>query len=407
MSGSLNTLLSRHFDTIVTGPPQFDRHGDLPNVVVYPLFPSELTPDPPELITLSEGMRRGLRLSDTGLVNKIHVENPLPTTILAGESELLMGHTQVRSMQFSCLIPPFRRASLPVNCVEEGQPAEAQAQFDQSDSVPWGLRSFKIEQMSHHGEPVQFVVWDKVKDYLAMAGARSDTHDIHAVYDRHGADLSNLGHMFPRQAGQIGAICAVSSNIYCELFADPELMEDRYDQLLRSSLIEAVVHPGVDVVPQSKVEEFLSSVADVSVNSRVVQSRSLQSTGRTAVFSGRGISGSALVDDGRVIHLVAPQECLGDSSPFADQLVDLKQGCEAWRSQHGNFLDDLEQECRERSRNYRTYKANLAPVAAPQVYNGELELYDFETGDKGSTAPRPQPFNTYLHDFFLGLFRRA
>ena len=176
---------------------------------------------------------------------------------------------------------------------------------------------------------------------------------------------------------------------------------------LRSSLIEAVVHPGVEVVPQKKVEDFLTSVADVSVKSRVVQSRSLQSTGRTAVFSGRGITGSALVDDGRVIHLVAHQKCLGDSSPFADQLVDLKRGSDTWRSQHGRFLDDLEHEYQQRSRSYRTYKSNLAPVAAPQVHNGELEPYDFDTGSKPAGAARPQPLNTSLHDFFLGLFRRA
>ena len=261
--------------------------------------------------------------------------------------------------------------------------------------------------MSHHGESVQFVVWDKVKDYLAMSGSRSDTHDIHAVYDRYGADLDNLGHMFPRQPGQIGAICAIGSNIYCELFADPELMEDRYDQLLRSSLIEAIVHPGVEVVRQEKVEDFLTRVAEVSVNSRVVQSRSLQSTGRTAVFSGRDIAGSALVDDGRVIHLVAHQKCLGESSLFADQLVDLKRNSDNWRAEHGGFLDNLQRDYQERSRSYRTYKSNLAPMAASQLQNGELEPAVFDTGDQRRTAAQPQPLNNYLHDFFLGLFRRV
>ena len=407
MSASLSKLLSRCFDDVVMGPPVLDRHGDLPNVVIYPLFPSRLDEKPPELITLSEGMRRGLRLSDTGLVNKIHVENPLPATVLAGESELLMGNTQLRSMQFSCLLPPFRRASLPVNCVEEGQPAEAQVEFDGSDSVPWGLRSFKIEQMSHHGEPVQFVVWDRVKDYLAMASTHSDTHDIHAVYDRYGDDLSSYSRLFPRQSGQVGAVCAVGSNIYCELFADPELLEDRYDHLLKSSLIEAVVHPGVKIVPQDKVDGFLDQVAEVSVNSRIVQSRSLQSSGRTAVFSGRGIAGSALVDGARVIHLVAHQKCLGESSPFAEQLSELKRDSDDWRTQRGGFLDQLERDYRDRSRDYRSFKAQLAPVTTPQIHTGEVEPYDFDTGDTASTAPRSQPLNAFLHDFFLRLFRRV
>ncbi len=407
MSVSLNKLLARYFDDLIMGPPIFDRHGDLPNVVVYPLFPSRLDEKPPELITLSEGMRRGLRLSDTGLVSKIHVENPLPAAVLVGESELLMGDTQLRSMQFSCLIPPFRRASLPVNCVEEGQPAEAQVEFNGTDSVPWGLRSFKIEQISHHGEPVQFVVWDRVKDYLAMASTHSDTHDIHAVYDRYGDDLATYSRIFPRHNGQVGTVCTVGSNICCELFADPEVLEDRYENMLKSALIEAVVDPGVKVLPQDKVDRFLDQVAEVSVNSRVVQSRSLQSSGRTAVFSGRGIAGSALVDGGRVIHLVAHKKCPGESSPFAEQLSQLQQNSDNWRAQRGGFLAQLERDYRDRSRDYRSFKAKLAPVSEPQIHTKELEPYDFDTGDNASPSPRPQPLNAFMHDFFLGLFRRV
>ena len=147
MSGSLAKLLDQYFETILVGPPVFDGYGDLPNVVIYPLFPTSLASDPPELITLAEGLRRGLRLSNTGIVNKVHVDNPLPTAVLAGESELLMGQTQQRSMQFSCLVPPFRRASLPVTCVEEGKPTDSQAEFELADGCPWSLRSFKMEQI--------------------------------------------------------------------------------------------------------------------------------------------------------------------------------------------------------------------------------------------------------------------
>ena len=87
MSGSLAKQLARHLDSLILGPPSFDDLGDLPNMVVYPLFPSSLPPDPPEILTLSEGLRYGVRLSDAGQVNKAHVDNPLSTTILAGESQ--------------------------------------------------------------------------------------------------------------------------------------------------------------------------------------------------------------------------------------------------------------------------------------------------------------------------------
>ena len=79
MSGSLAKQLSQHLDALVLGPPSFDAVGELPNVVIYPLFPSSLAPDPPDMITLSEGLRLGVRLSDTGMVSNVHVDNPLPT----------------------------------------------------------------------------------------------------------------------------------------------------------------------------------------------------------------------------------------------------------------------------------------------------------------------------------------
>ena len=198
MSGSLAKLLGNHLDTLVLGAPIFDAAGDLPNVVVYPLFPSSLSPDPPELITLSEGLRRGVRLNDTGIVSKVHVDNPLPATVLAGESELLMGSTQLRAMQFSCMIPARHRASLPVSCVEEGRPTEYQAEFDRSEACPWPVRSFKLGQLSRHGEPVQVGVWDKVRDYLSDAGVSSRTQGIHAVMDRCAPELAHLSLVFPR-----------------------------------------------------------------------------------------------------------------------------------------------------------------------------------------------------------------
>ena len=139
MPFSLSKFLQDHIDNIVVGPPQFDRLGRVPNMVVYPLFPTSLDPHPSPLITLSEAMRRGVSLHDTGLVNRVHVDNPLPASVLAGESDVLLGPTQLRSLQYSCLVPPYCRASLPVNCVEEGQPTEYQARFTQSSALPMVL----------------------------------------------------------------------------------------------------------------------------------------------------------------------------------------------------------------------------------------------------------------------------
>ncbi len=94
MATSLAETLQRTVDGLVVGPPLYDPTANLPNMVVYPLFPTTpLSTEPPHVITLAQGLRRGVRLSDTGVVSQVHVDNPLSTTILVGESEILVGPT--------------------------------------------------------------------------------------------------------------------------------------------------------------------------------------------------------------------------------------------------------------------------------------------------------------------------
>ena len=96
-----------------------------------------------------------------------------------------MGQTQQRSIQFSCLLPAQKKSSLPVNCVEEGQPTVPQAAFTGADACPWPVRTFKIEQLAQSGEPQQYWVWEQVKTYLTEAGSNTPTRDIRAALDKH------------------------------------------------------------------------------------------------------------------------------------------------------------------------------------------------------------------------------
>ena len=118
MSLNFSKSLSEYLEKIEVGPPLYDPKGNLQNLVIYPVFPCSLAPYPPEIITLSTALEKGLRLTDTGVVSRVHVDNPLPVSVLASESETLIGSTQQRSVQFSCLIDPMRKAALPVSCVE-------------------------------------------------------------------------------------------------------------------------------------------------------------------------------------------------------------------------------------------------------------------------------------------------
>lgn len=407
MSTSFARSLAKHLDKLIVGPPIFDARGRVENMVVYPLFPSSLHPDPPDMITLSEAMRRGVELSDSGIVSRVHVDNPLPTAILAGESELLIGSTQLRAVQFSCLIPPDRRVALPVSCVEEGQPIKYQAEFTRSDACPWPVRSFKNEQLASYGDPPQHWLWENIRSYLRSSDTPSSTGNIHAVFDKNSSALQDLSSLFPCQPGQVGAICAVGQNLFLELFGDPEILEDRYDNLLRSALVEALAHPDDQVVHPDMVPTFLHRVIDASQHSKLLESRGLKAGGRSLAFADRNINGSALVADGHLVHLTAHQKCLGLSQPFGDLQPELETTRTAWENEHPAFIQDLEQNYADRRRRYRNFKEGLKPISGPSLPVDDLQHDDAPLQTPPETAVRPLPLNPFLHGFFLRLFNRS
>ena len=91
MPASLTKHLEQCLEGMVIGPPLFDPAGLHACMVVYPLFPKHLGPDPTTTLTLAEGLSRGVRLRDTGQVDRVQVENPLAASILVGESEVMNG----------------------------------------------------------------------------------------------------------------------------------------------------------------------------------------------------------------------------------------------------------------------------------------------------------------------------
>jgi hypothetical protein len=400
---SLSKFLEDHLGSIIVGPPQFDRLGRVSNMVVYPLFPDSLDPHPSPLITLSEAMRRGVNLQDTGLVNRVHVDNPLPASVLAGESDVLLGPTQLRSMQYSCLVPPYCRASLPVNCVEEGQPTQYQARFTQSSACPWYVRSFKMEKLARSGEIPQFEVWEKVKSYLDMAGTVSSTHDLHAVLNDKAFEMHNLSDLFPRRPGQIGTISAVGHDLFVELYTDPEILEDRYDSVLRSALVDAVTQSGVNVVSPSRVKTVLAEIAEASKNNLVLQSRSLRSAGRSLAFTGNGVSGTALLSGDNLVHLSAHQRCWGQDEHFDTVRDELESACDTWASEHNGFLRNLASDYAARRTRYNEFKSRLTSDSNAGF---ESEYVAPPTGEEEETTSlRPMPLSPHIHNFFLGLFR--
>ncbi len=404
MSGSLARLLQTLFNGTIVGPPLFEPAGDLPNMVVYPLLPDELNSEPPDLVTLSTGLGKGVRVNDTGFVSQVHIDNPLPTSVLVAESDILMGPTQLRSVQFSCLVPPFRRASLPVNCVEAGQPTVYQAEFNRTEACPWYVRSFKLDQLAKHGEPHQHRIWDNIKSYLKGADTASSTQDVRAVFKNYGSDVNDLSRIFPPLPGQTGAVAVVGQDLFIELFSDPEILADRYDQVLQSALVEAVAHPSREVIPVDQVEGLMDDLVEVSRDSKLVQNRSLRDSGRSLVFSSKGISGSALLSGDRVIHLSAHKRCWGSGRPFAEQVRDLIRDQSEREEEGQDHARQIGRVFSKRKKRYRSFVDSLTPSVTHQAVD-DPDYFESSSDSASDDAPLPRPLSAPIHDFFIQLFR--
>jgi len=400
----LADTLRHSFEDLLLGPPQFDATANLPNMVVYPVFPSHLAPDPPDVVSLTQAMRRGVRLSDTGIVTQVHIDNPLPSAVLVGESDILVGPTQLRAVQFSCLVPPGRRASIPVNCVEAGQPTVYQAAFTDTAACPWYLRAFKLEQLSRHGDNHQHRIWDRIKEYLNHTGTVSSTQDVCAVFDQFGDDVGDLSRVFPLQPGQVGCVSAVGQDLFIEIFGDPEMLEERYDQVLHSALVEAIAHPTREITPTSQVDGVLAELIDASRSSKVVHSRSLRDSGRTQVFTKGAIAGSGLVTEGRLVHLTAHKRCWGYGRAFTEQLPELEQQRAQRATQHADLFAQLDDDYARRRKRYRSFLRKLSPsrTTTDEPYVDTID----EDDSVDDLASEPMPLSGGLHEFFLRLFRR-
>ena len=261
---------------------------------------------------------------------------------------------------------------------------------------------------SHHGESHQHRIWERIRDYLHHAGATSGTQDVGAVFGAHGGDVENLSSAFPLMPGQSGAICAVGQDVFVELYGDPELLEEQYEQVLRSALVEAVAHPTREVTPPDQVRRLPASLVAACRHGRTVDSRSLRDGGRSQVFSGEGVSGSALVSGGRLVHLAAHKRCWGFGRPFDEQVGQLDAERQSWLDEHGGFAADLERQYTRRQREYDRYKRGLSAQSHPAPRTGDDDAFGSvgHLSDQPDAA-RPVPLSEGTYGFFLRLFRKG
>lgn len=255
--------------------------------------------------TLEEARARGDLLiteRDQASVPEVIVENRSKSHVLLLAGEILLGGKQNRVLGEDILLPP---ASGPrpigVYCVEQGRWAGRATHFETKGSFAApGLRSTLM------AKPPQSRVWAEVDAYARRLQAPSPTRSYQEVYEKqdvkeHLADVEK-GVDHRAAPGALGAAVFVGETLAgLDLFFDPGLFSREWPKLLRAQALDAYGRPpradADEGRRRARIEEVLAAAARVE---GIVRENA--GVGRVFEFRAKGMRGSGLVFDGRVVH---------------------------------------------------------------------------------------------------------
>ncbi|GBC93421.1 hypothetical protein HRbin15_01912 [bacterium HR15] len=309
------------------------------NLTVIPLLDDQ--PAKPSYLLMSDALKQGLltieEVSVGGSVNTIKATNRATLPVLLPDSEELVGAKQNRVLNVSILVPAQTSLHIPVSCVEAGrwsyrrerfhrmqeairlrtQARQAregvtspEAGFEPSDyMLHHQARARKAQQvhalrrMSGSPQASQGDIWHEVDRLAAEARVFSPTSAMHDVYEYHHARLERYLEGMEPSEKQVGALFALNGQIVgLELFDAPDTFRKMFPKILRSYAIGALwgselKSPAPD---SSEAEQFLEAVAKASAEP-------FQAVGQgvDVHLSGETLTGAALLDGERLIHLYA------------------------------------------------------------------------------------------------------
>lgn len=275
-------------------------------LTVIPLL-LEAPPAERGYLLLGEAVAAGSIVIDEvggGVVSRLLVHNLGGQPVLLIDGEQLVGAKQNRILNTTILVGARSKLEIPVACVEQGRWGRSLGAMAPAETLFPEARRAKAEavtrsvRLSGAYEADQSLVWEQVADRLRAVGVQSPTSAILDAYRQRDTDLEAYARAFPWREGQAGVICGISGAVGCaDLFDHPETLRRLYPRLIRSYALEAL---GIEKgeMDSTAGQRFLeaASRATMTVHPAV-------GLGEEARLTGEGVTGSALVADGRVVHL--------------------------------------------------------------------------------------------------------
>lgn len=271
----------------------------------------------PAYLTLDEALHAKVlhvkEVSEWGRVPELRAINSgeLPIFLLVGEQ--LVGAKQNRVVNTSVLLPAKSETTIPVSCVEKGRWAYRSQQWVSASSIGHAelRRSLEFMVSSHllaYSQHVadQMGVWEEVRRKRRAYGLAPKTEALEDVFEAQRYDLEELIREHPVPEDCLGAVFAFGGRIAgLEVFDKADTLSKLWPKLIRSYGSDALDS-------RSRIKD----VSQTDVQAWLQQQDGLQffafrppGIGEDVRFHNQHMVGSALVVEGRLIHLsIFPNE---------------------------------------------------------------------------------------------------
>ena len=283
------------------------------NLTIFPLLaPNGVKPD---YLILEQGLDKDLiqitELGTEGSVPELRLKNSGKKRVLIVEGEELVGAKQDRIVNSSFLIAGKTEVVIPVSCVEQGRWSF------RSEAFTSGKKMMHASLRREHQEDVKFSlkrgrgyqsdqsrIWNNISEKSARMRVSSPTGAMADVYESYEDKLSDFLDKFHLIEWQVGAVFAINGQVIgLEGFSCHDTFKRFFDKLVKSYALDALDSPKKQQrasVPPDNARRFLTS----ATKSKGENHPSL-SLGTNITFESRTVSGAALVEKDRVLHMSA------------------------------------------------------------------------------------------------------
>jgi len=294
-------------------------HG---NLALFPLLAPE--GDEPDYLVLEDALEEGLvevtERDREGSVPELKLLNKGKKPVLVIEGEELIGAKQNRIVNISFLVARKSGVVIPVSCVEQGRWSYDSKRFAPGKKMMHAsLRRVSQQEVAYsiqRGEGYrsnQGRIWDDIQEKSVRMDAPSPTGAMAEIYDSYNERLSEFTRAFQLIEWQVGAIFAIDGQVLgLECFGCYDTFIIFFEKLVKSYALDALDRPEKvknDSVPPEKARRFIKS----AMKSKGDDHPSL-GLGSNITFESRSISGAALTESDRLLHLSAFKKQKGETS---------------------------------------------------------------------------------------------